>query len=51
MADRISAPTVTWSFIFSNSAGVSFPGLFKNVFGNGEFASVMKQSRCLDRLE
>ena len=37
MADRISAPIGACSFIFSNSAGVSFPGLLRMCSGTAIF--------------
>ncbi len=37
IVDRMSAPTSTCSFIFSNSAGVSLPGLFRMCSGTASF--------------
>ena len=37
-------------FIFSNSTGLSFPGLFKMYSGIASFPSVVQQGGGLDRL-
>ena len=46
----MSAPILAWSFILSNSAGVSGPGLFRSVLRNCKFTHVMKEGGGLDRL-
>ena len=33
MAERMSAPTLAWAFIFSNSVSVKRPGLFSMYSG------------------